>query len=338
MNRRYHMKVDELRTALSGYDAPVLKEIAVTLYKMIPKSRKEDEGLDEILLNFSKEKAKPSKKETTVDFPALENAVETFIGHASDNLYLIPNRIVSKDKRSKWRFEVKRFIKELLAVRGEDSEKAALLLADLYDMMSYACSFWTFSSDDPFSAVGYVQQEFLSIVLSKIFYSGYNRESIKKAVFLTLDSNTDRETWHISLLYCLVAALKTPDTKEMALTECVAFASGYKEYQAAKKAFKYSTKNDDYHVKERNSRVAELYLLLKLSLCEYDSGIAYFWKNDKERNKEITLYRLLRYFLDETDLNALWLREYEKALTRGIEPRKDLQEEYIKQKDPNYNG
>ena len=78
--------------------------------------------------------------------------------------------------------------------------------------------------------------------------------------------------------------------------------------------------------------------LVQLKLSEYDSGIAYFWENNKERNNEITLYRLLNYFLDETELNALWLREYEKALTRGIEPRKDLQEEYTKRKDPDYNG
>jgi len=332
------MKVDELRTALSGYDAPVLKEIVVTLYKMIPKSRKESDGLDELLLNFSKEKAKPAKKEPPVNFASLELDVETFIEYASEDLYFAPNRIVSKDKRSKWRFEVKRFIKGLIAVHGEDSESAALLLSDLYDMMCYACNYWILSSDNPFSAVGYEQSEFLMIVLSKIFYSGFSQESIKKAVFLTLDSNVDRQTWHLELLRVLVSALKTPDTKEMALVQCVAYAYGYSEYQAAKKVFKYSVNKDDYRASSHKNHAAELYLLLKFSLHEYDDGIAYYWKNYKERDKEITLYCLLTYFLCDTEFDSLWLREYERAVARGIKPRDKLREEYRKRKRSDFNS
>lgn len=57
----------------------------------------------------------------------------------------------------------------------------------------------------------------------------------RKAVFLTLDSNVDRETRHLELLRVLVSVLKTPDTKEMALAECVAYTKGYNQYQASKK-------------------------------------------------------------------------------------------------------
>ena len=326
------MKVGELRTALSRYDASELKEIVVTLYKMIPKSRKESDGLDELLLNFSKENAKPAKKETLVDFGSLEFDVETFIEYASEDLYIAPNRIVSKNKRSKWRFEVKRFIKELVAVHGEDSESSAKLLADIYEMMCYASSYCIFSSDDPFSAVGYEQTEFLRLVLGKIFYNGFSQESIKKAVFLTLDSDVDRQTYHLSLLRVLVALLKTPDTKEMALAQCVAYSNGYNEYQAAKEVFKYSDAIDDYRASRHKKYAVELYMLLKFGLHEYDDGIAYFWENYKERDKEVTLYCLLTVFLRDTEFNSLWLREYEKAVESGIRPRDTLREAYKKLK------
>ena len=194
------MKVDELRAALSRYEAPELKEIAVMLYKSIPKSRKESDRLDELLLNYSKEKAKTTKKETPVDFDSLQSDIETFIEYASENLYLAPNRTVSKDKRSKWRFEVKRFVKGLIAIHGEDSETAALLLADIYEMLCYACNYWIFSSDNPFSAIGYEQPDFLRLVLGKIFYRGFSQDAIKKAVFLTLDSNVDRQTDHLEFI------------------------------------------------------------------------------------------------------------------------------------------
>jgi len=200
------VKVDELRTALSKYDVSELKEIVVTLYKTIPKSRKESDGLDELLLNFSKEKTKSVKKEAPIDFAALESDVETFIEYAGKDLYFAPNRIVSKDKRSKWRFEVRRFIKGLIAVHGEDSESAALLLADIYEMLCYACNYWILNSDNPFSAVGYEQTEFLRAILGKIFYNGFNQEAVKKAVFLTLDSTVDRNTLHSELMYVLTDA------------------------------------------------------------------------------------------------------------------------------------
>ena len=327
------MKVDELRVALSRYDAAELKEIAVMLYKVIPKKRKESDGLDDILLNFTTEKAKPTKKETLVDIGVLQEEIVTFIEYASESLYLAPNRIVNKDKRSKWRFEVRRFVKELIATSGENSETAAMLLADIYEMLCYACYYLIFSSDNPFSAIGYAQQDYLRLVLDRMFYSGFSQDTVKKAVFLTLDSNADKNTSHLTLLYELVSMLKTPDTKEMALAQCVAYAKEYSVYQAMKRVFGYPVKKDEYRESEHKNHAAELYLLLKFSLHEYDEGIAFFWENYKEHRKEITLFYLLAYFLSSKELSALWLREYEKAVAGGIEPRESLQREYEKRKN-----
>ena len=327
------MKVDELRALLDKYDAAALKEIVVALYKAIPKNRKVGDGLDELLRDFTREKAKSSKKDkpAPVDFEELRNDVEQFRAYANEQYYLAPNRHVNKDKRSKWRFEARRYIKELISVSGENSEMAARLLAGIYDMLSYCCHYYVFSTDNPFSATGYNQVDLLNYTLEKIFYNGFGEAAVKEAVYLTLDSNTDRDTLHLQLLCTLAVALKTPETKKLALEQCAAFIKEYDSYQAKKTMFRYTEKKD--YRRDRHINLAvEMCLILKFDLNEYEEGIEYFWKNYVERNKEITLYCLLTYFLSDGDLNDLWIREYEKAVRQGIKPRKILQEEYAERK------
>ena len=325
------MRVDELRTTLNKYNGAELKEIIVSLYKMIPKSRKEDSSLDELLLNFTHEKSKtPDKKIKPINFEPLKTEIEQFMEYADMQYYLAPNKYVRKEQRSKWRFEVKRFIKELLPVGGENSEEAGRLLADIYEMLCYACGYYVFRTEDPFSALGYRQSDLLQLVLRKIFYNGFNLDAMKKAVFLTLDSTVDRETLHVELMFALLDILKTTDTKEMALSQCVAYQKEYDSYQASKDEFKYPSGNK-YRRERHLNYATELYLLLKFSLLEYDDGIDYFWKHHKEINKEITLYCLLR-LLDDDSLSGLWIREYEKAVANGIKPRNYLQEKYAKLK------
>ena len=327
------MLVNELRTALEQYDKAALKEIAVTLYKHIPKGKRESKGLDDLLLSFSKEKAKPAKgSKPKVDFASLEKEIVQFMNYADESLYLAPNRIVSKDKRAKWRFEVKRFIKELLAVGGEHSEASAELLAGIYDMLSYGCSYHIFVSEDPFAAVGYAQADLLSLALGKLFYDGYNEDSVKNAVYLTLDSGVDRETLHVQLLYVLREHLKTADTIEMAIRHCISFKNNYDAFQAGKSLFKYvDTWDGGYRRKEHGNYATEMVLLLQFGLHEYDEGIRFFWDNYDERDAEIKLYILLR-FLDFHGLEEYWVREYERALKKGLKPRGYLQDKYAEMK------
>ncbi|MCL2813681.1 MAG: hypothetical protein FWD23_03685 [Oscillospiraceae bacterium] len=324
------MKVNELRAALGKYDADTLREIAVELYKMIPKSQKENNGIDDLLLDFNKEKIKQDKKETPVNFEALKAEIEQFLVYAELQYYFAPNKHVRKEKRSKWRFEVKRFIKDLIRVGGENSEEAGNLLANIYSMLSYGCNYYIFSTEDPFSAVGYEQKDLLLLVLNKIFYSGYTPGAIKAAVFLTLDSNLNWNTYQINLLSALVGVFKTTDTRETALSQCAAYRDGYSSYQASKKFFKYPGTKNDYRCTEHRNYAVELYLMLKFSLHEYDGGINYYWKNFEDTDKEVKLYRLLWYFLggEGEQMNALWIREYEKAVAGGIKPRDSLRDEY----------
>lgn len=329
------MKVNELRTILSKYEVAELREIVVALYKTIPKAKKED-GIDDLLQDFTIEKSKKkAKREEVVNFPSLKNEVVTFLEYADEGFYLGPNRHVRKEKRSKWRFEVKRYIKQLLLVKGEDSEEAAGLLVEIYNMLSYACNYYVFSSENALPAVGYEQGELLSLVLGKLFQNGYSKENIKIAIFLVLDSNVDRETLHSELFLILLDILKTPDTKEIALEYCKSFPKDYYSYQSSKEWFRIGKMSstfskEDYRYKEHSNHATEMYVRIKFSLQEYDDGIAYFWKHTKEKNKEIVLYCLLQYLLNEEELDHLWISEYDKAVESGIEPREYLQEGYAR--------
>ena len=333
------MKVNELRTVLGKYKPKELQEIAVALYKMIPKAKKEENDVDELLQNFTLEKPKQAKKESHVDFNQLDGEIAWFLACADEQLFLAPNRIVPKSRRTKWRFEVKNFVKNLLAVSGENSDAAAKHMVNIYNMLSYACNYYIFTSENPITAIGYRQTELLGIVLGKLFYSGYSEEAIKTAVYTTLDSNVDRFTLHTSLHYVLINSLKTPDTKETALKYCIEFPKDYYTYQSVKKIFKisgrsYSSSSTDYRYNGCRNNAAELYLLIKFSLQEYDEGIKYFWKNTIERDKEVKLYCLLE-LIGMEELDQLWLREYDKAVKSGIKPRESLQEEYSERKAAN---
>ena len=322
----FHMKVDELRAVLGKYDAPMLKEIVVELYKMLPKAHKEESGLDEHLSNFTREKTKPAQKDAPVNFEALKGEIEQFLDYADKQYYLIPNRYVHKEKRSKWRFEVKRFIKDLTGIGGENSEEAARLLAGIYEMLCYGCSYWIFSTEDPFSSVGYEKSELLSLVLNKMFYSGFTLPAIKAAVYLTLDNS--------SPLAVLLSFLKTPDTKEMALSQCDEYRRQNAAHRKSKNLFK-ETDTNGYYRTQRNNQAVGLYLMLKFSLYEYEEGMAYFWANYSEQKKEVALYVLLAHYMsgEGERLNALWIREYEKWVAAGIKPRDYLREEYEQRKE-----
>ncbi len=56
------MKVNELREKIEKYARADLERITVELYKAIPKAKKEDMAVDELIANPSSKKKKPTGK------------------------------------------------------------------------------------------------------------------------------------------------------------------------------------------------------------------------------------------------------------------------------------
>jgi hypothetical protein len=319
------MRVDELREALRQYSPDTLREIAAELYKALPKEKKTKQ-LDDSLRAFTKGSRLAGPKAAPINFDELRHEVEVFLRAADQGLYFEPNRIIPKARRSKWRFEARRLIKGLIAARGEDSEAAAQLLLQVYNMLSHACATYIFPTESPFSAVGYEQPALLGLALEKLLRLGATRESIELAVCTTLTSYEDRETWHLSLLASLVGALKTNPAKETARQVAKAFPQAYERYRQSRRLFRLAS--SDWPVKTQRDLAVELHLMLSLALHEPDQGIAYYQRHYKGPHAEGKLYILLTDFLDGPDLSEHWLREYEAALAAGTKPRDSIRQEY----------
>jgi hypothetical protein len=318
------MKIDELREALRHHDADVLRELAAELYKAVAKDKK-TEQFDQALRSFQKGSRLAPPRAAVADFDELRHEVEEFLLNANDNLYFAPNRIISKTRRTKWRFEVRRLVKGLVAARGEDWPEAAKLLWEVYDMLCFACHTYIFPTESPFSAIGYTQSDFLGIVLGKWLALGAGEESIEFAVWSALASEQDRETYHVSLLAELVRALKTNPARETARLVVTRFPKAYDAHLESRRFFR--VQESGWARRRRGEWAAQLYLMLSLALWEVDEGIAYFNEHHGDE-PEVKLYVLLSYFLSGHDLSEHWLREYESAVARGVEPRRKLSDEY----------
>jgi hypothetical protein len=200
-------------------------------------------------------------------------------------------------------------------------------------MLSYACHYYIFNTENPFSSAGYGQEELLDMVIMKIFHYGVTRDGIRKAVALTVESNVDRYTLHIQLFFVLIGCLKSADAKEMAAEECLAYRADRLGKGFIEDGHFRIPESDSYARERLEEHCVELYFHLKMELCEYEEAIAYFHKNSKlfgygdannPRANEIRLYRLLGW-LRLHECPKLWLAEYEKALKKNVEPRDSLQ-------------
>ena len=334
------MKVAEVRNALKKYDQDTLIELFVSAYKMAPKARKEDE-LDPLIMDYKKviedrKSTGKTKKNAIVDFAALENEIELFISNAYDQNYVAPNRVVPKAKRSKWRFMVKGYIKQLTTVTVDDSnyESSVKLLLSLYKMLCYGCGYYIFSTDDPFNSIGMQQPNLYRIVAERTFATGYSPQKIRAMINLAVEECLSREALHTYMYFELANLLKTPDLKNIAILEAkeMIVEENTRHQETLSKMTKkerrhYNMRHADYEHERIINELSELVMILYLVLQEFMEGVPFFYKTYQEKDKEIILFILLRTASMIED-NKIWKQVYEDGIKRGIEPRESLQEMY----------
>lgn len=161
------MKVNELREIIRKYNEQEKEKIIVELYKRIPKNIKEDYNIDEYITNINKKMEKGSSEIITIE--RLEKEVNYFLECAYDDLYVKPNKIIPKNERSKWRFKVKTFYKQLNSFlpQTDEGEKATNLLKDLFKVLSFGTNYLTFSNWNTFGAIQISQSDFLKTVIER---------------------------------------------------------------------------------------------------------------------------------------------------------------------------
>ena len=314
------MKINELREIIKKYNEKDREKLIVELYKRIPKSIKEDYNIDEYIINLN---TKIEKENIEITIEKLEKEVNYFIECAYDDLYARPNKIISKNDRSKWRFKVKTFYKQLNSFlpTNEDGKKATDLLKGLFKILSFGTHYLTFSNWNTFRAIQISQSEFLKNIVERKLSNGVTRENLEYCIDL-LNVQYDPQEYHSSVLYSFESCLKTPDARYMAIELLKEQVIIWKE--------KYK-KDDSYENQEYTNYFVECVVDIYFELCEVKDGITYFHKQYLEKYKEIKEYILLQK-MEEFNLYKEWVLEYEKHLGK-ISYRDSLKEKYTKYKN-----
>ena len=314
------MKIDELREIIKKYNETEREKIIVELYKRIPKSIKEDYNIDDYIINLN---TKVEKEKVNVTIERLEKEVNYFLDCAWNDLYATPNRIISKNDRSKWRFKVKTFYKQLNSFlpTNEDGEKATDLLKNLFKILSFGTSYLKFPNWNTFGAIQISQPEFLKNIVERKLSNGVTRENLEYCIDL-LNVEYDPMEYQSSMLFAFESCLKTSDARYMALELL--------KEQVVKWHEKYKEK-DNYKNKEYNNYFVEYVVDIYFKLYEIKDGVNYFHKQYLERDKEIKEYILLNK-METFNLSKEWVLEYERHLGK-ISYRESLKEQYIKYKN-----
>ena len=325
------MKIQEFREKIKMADHVKLEKIASEIYKRLPKASKEemDSAIEQILCGETPEK---TIKPVSVSFETLEKEILTFLSHVDANYYFEPNRVIPAAKRSKWRFEVMRFIKELEKVQADSghAEDAARLYLEIYNRLAYGCGYYIFRSDDPFRSIGIRQGEFYPRLAVKYFSTGFTDQKILDMLRAATSVYIDRETLYDELEAAFIRELRTRDMRERALGIAKAEVSRLEaKYPAKKTGYRAQT---DYETDHKIDEISNTILGLGIALFEEKDAIEFYMKHSREHDEEVKLYIALEaidYFGGSVQL---WLNTYEEAVKKGVKPRNRLIEAYNKKK------
>lgn len=318
------MKIQEFRDKMKQCKKEDVEKIAAELYKMLPKNKKEadaDPVIEEIMSGEATS-ASGKKKKSVIDFDTLKNQIETFLQYVDNGYYYEPNRVVPKAKRSKWRFEVKNFIKMIneIPVDGENGAESARLLREIYKRLAYGCGYYIFSSEDPFQSVGIRQPDFYDMLIRRTFATGLTDENLKHMLEDAALVYIDRNSLHIEMEAIYANALPTTDLKYKAIS----FIKEYVERYEAEIKTGAKRSHDEYRLKTYVEEMCETLILISISLCEPEEAVAYYWQHVHDSRPEITLYKILDTIGAYGD-DKLWISVYEEGVQKGIEPRDTLE-------------
>ena len=320
------MKIQEFRDIIKRCNRENVEKIASEIYKLLPKNKKEeaDQLIEDIISGRTLNKKQKANEK--LDFDSLKEEINVFLENVDNELYLKPNRIVPKNKRSKWRFEVKNFIKLIneIPANGENGEESARLLRELYKRLAHGCGFYIFPSDDPFQSIGIRQPDFYEMLVKRTFAKGFTDEKIKNMLEDATLVFIDRNSLHSELETIYADSLATSEIKYRALSIIKEYVE---QFETELNRDKDNRSNKSYQIRNFIEELCETMLIISILLNEPEDAVRYYWEHAHDLDKEITLYKILgtiRAFGDE----KLWIRVYEDGLKKNIQPRSYLENLY----------
>lgn len=323
------MKITELRKMLESSDTATLKKTVVEVYKLLPANKKLD--ADDVITGIiGGDGKKAVKAEEKVDYRKLFNEVNRFLGNAYNQCYFVPNRVVQKKDRPKWRFLVKRYVKDLEKVPTDSDfyNESVELLIKLYEMMCYACRYYLFSSTDSFQSVGISQSSFYDLIAKKTFAKAFvSEEDIATLIICATTGGLSTWSLHINQVSILLSYLNTEKYLRMAMNKAKEFVETNSDELTKLDRYSYSS----YYMEDAINQLCNLILMAEIELDEFDDGVKYYLDNAKENDNEIILYCALDTIKVFTDDDDLWVKCYEYGIKyKKIEPRDELKEAYEK--------
>ncbi len=323
------MKIADVRALLNKYTKEQLRIIIAEMYKATPKKIKEEKNFDYLITNvddLKKPGTRRKKKEPAPDMDELIFEAEEFIEYAYKQYYFAPNSFVHKNQRPKWRFIAKRLYKNLLeaAANKADLPSASELLEKLYVLLCYSCGRVLFSGYDSFNSVQIEQPVFYHSVLSLKVRHETHADFVKGAISLVVDNELNRYTLHTDLMNVAFEFFKTPDLKELAVETCENMLNSFEKPPPREKgrSMRRGRWGDFYKLRYKINHLSEFGFLCCARLYEFDRGIRLFTSN-YQGDGEVLLYVLLK-LLFSCGQKELMLREYQKALKKGVTPRDQL--------------
>ncbi|MHC1786109.1 MAG: hypothetical protein AB9880_03460 [Christensenellales bacterium] len=321
------MLIGAMREALGRYSAEELRRLIMALYKGMPKKLRDEQQVDAMITDLAGFEAARKAGPPLPELQILSAHVARFLEDAYQQNYLAPNTSVRKSERPKWRFIVKDFIKQLqlFSPDTKEGEAATDLLAKLYAMLAHACGYYLFNTNNPFRSVGIGQVQLYDSVVVRLLANGVSTAALRSAILLLVDGCLDPDTMLGELSRALVNRIPTVDGKELCIAQCQQLW----DERAARLAQINKRSMDSmalYAQEEKLNRLVQLVFHLYVSLYECQSGIDWFqrhWRGDAE-DKSGNLFYLLRAF----DQPALWMRQYEQALSRKEKVRPWLKDVY----------
>lgn len=322
------MKLTELRPLMKNADRAQLEKAFSECYKMLKKQQKEE--ADPVLLAVlqGREPAK-TVREQRVNFPELENEIITFLDNAYAGNYFAPNRTIPKSQRSKWRFKVKTFIKDLdkIDVNDQNYMHGVKLLTDIYRLMCAACTVYYFSTEDAFASIGWEQSQLFDMVVRKNLARGYMGVEFSDLLELAVDKGLSRESLSIAQEMVLFSYLKTEEERKRAM------AAAHKLIEKKKSEFIGCKVSDSrrFYIKESINELRGFLLMLAARENEMEAELENYFSNVDMLNREVALYCALERMRCLDD-NENWIKVYEYGIKQKIVPRDFLQKEYEERK------
>ncbi len=288
------MKITDLRKIVKTKKKAELEELVIKLYKLIPKAKIETSSIDlEIDANQVYIEAAPQNNSKVED--KLLSEIKFFIGNFLSQNYGIPNRIIPKAKRSKWRFEVMGYMKEIdiLWDKSDRKKEFADLYTELYKALCEGCRFYLVSSEDVFASIRLPQEEFLSKLISRINQVYAGNELYSKIIQLLELNGLSRETTYSDLYWTVTSTLNSP----LFLEEL--FERLWLRYETNKSEYVIKKEKDRYFSKYELERQLEGLIIVLVALLDFEKvkKIVHQECHFYDKDKEIIYYIVIRILL-----------------------------------------